>query len=243
MMVRAILFSALAMRLFAAVDDPQPIEDTLSGALQVGDINRAEQLFDPSAPALQQIRNDLKPLLTAAEVSLYIRTDTGIWNLTVTARDVSAGVTHRSAKVVIRVEGGLIRSFEPSNFFAPPHGREAWDAVFAFASSLNDDSAPPSLTQFDPAMPGFEAFRNTIKTLWTQFQIEPSLDLINSEGDDTHRTLSIEWTMDLRNQQDPTDATQRDQTVTIRVEKQGKNWRIVALDPQTLFAPAKPKYL
>jgi hypothetical protein len=230
----------LAAPLLLADDNPNRLTETaLANALHSGDAKAAIRLFDPQTHSFATVRANIEHLLAAAEVSLSIDATTGLWSVDLTARDTATGTTRRQAKVSLLTKEGVIESFEPADFLAPPHGREAWDLVSDFAAQLQLEQAAPGLAQFDRTMPGVQDLKASIAALWARYQIEPSLDLISNEGDDTHRTLQMDWMLTLRNPQDPVDSSRREQAVTCRVEKQGKAWRIVSFTPVTLFAAPK----
>lgn len=238
------LFPFILAPVLSAADDPnRAVEIALANTLHSGDATALAQLFDPKMPSWSRLHSDLEELLKDGEVSLQIDSTTGVWTLDITSRDLAAGVTERKAKVSLETAAGRIESLTPADFLAPPHGRAAWDAVFAFATSLNDDQAAPTLAQFDPAMPGLAALKTAITELWTRYQINTSLDLQSNEGDDVHRTLRIAWTQTLKNQQDPVDSHRTEQTVECRLEKETSRkkpweaWRIVSFSPSTLFDP------
>ncbi len=220
----------------ARADDPdRAVEIALANGLNRGEAKAVTQVFDPKMPGYARIRANIEQLLESAEASLVIDTETGVWDLTITARDLADGVTERKVKVALKTSGGRIESLSPADFLAPPSGRGAWDAVYAFATSLQSDQIPPSLTQFDPAMPGLAALKTAVGALWTRYQIDSSLDLESNEGDDLRRTLRIGWTQTLKNQQDPVDSHRTEETVECRVEKEPKGWRIVSFSPFSLF--------
>jgi hypothetical protein len=242
MIRRALLLCFAIARLCpATADDDRDVEIALANALHSGDSKAVLKLFNPKMPGYVGVRADIQRLLQAAEVGLDVDRETNIWSLEITARDLATGITHRKAKVSIRTERGLIQSFQPPGFFAPPHGREAWDTLFVFAAALQNEGAAPGMEmeQFDRAMPGYADLKSALTALWTRYQIEPALDLKSNEGDDTHRTLEIDWVLTLQNQQDPVDSTRREASVVFKVEKGGKGWRIVSLEPVSFFAPPK----
>jgi hypothetical protein len=189
--------------------------------------------------AVAPIRAAVERLLSGAEVALSIDAETGVWTLDIAAHDLSAGVTHRHAKVSVETRDGLVESLQPAEFLNPPPGREAWDTLFAFAAALQNEDAAPRLEQFDRSMPGFEDLKTAITALWTQWQIEPALDLLSNEGDDEHRTLQISWALTLKNPQDPVDSVRHEDSIACRLEKQGKTWRIVGFSPANLFSLPK----
>lgn len=237
MIARALLLCVLAAPLSAADGANRPIEIALANALNAGDAKAAIALFDPKMAGYATVADNLEKLAHDSELALAINTDTGVWTLRITARDVAEGMTHREAKVAMTSADGRIVSFTPANFFEPPQGRGAWNALFQFASALNDETAPPSMGQFDPEMPHYQEIKTGVATLWGRYQIDSSLDLLSHEGDDTHRTLRVDWTLTLMNPQDNVDSTRREQTVVCKMEKQGRAWRVVGLEPVGLFAP------
>jgi hypothetical protein len=239
MLGRSLLFCILAAPLASADDSNRAVEIALANALNRGDAKTAVALFDPKMKGAARIREDVEHLIRDAEVAFEINVTTGVWSLDITSHDAAAGVTHRKAKVSLRGAGGLITFFEPADFFEPPHGLGAWNALYSFAMALNEDTAPPSMDQFYPAIPGFGQLKSDVMEMWTRYQIDASLDLLSNEGDDAHRTLRIDWILTLKNQQDPVDSTRREQIVTCRVEALEKKWRIVGFDPPSFFALSK----
>ena len=239
MLRRALLLVAFAG--YSMADDAaDAVMKALSNALHAHDAKSAVDLFDPRMTNYGEIRAGIEKLIDSGEVSLDIDTAAGIWKLTFVSRDLASGTTVRKAKAYLVAANGRIESFAPVEFFAPPpHSAEAWDVVYSFAQSLNDDSAAPGMRQFDPAMPGFADLKNAVAALWTRYRIEPALDLKSNEGDDTLRVLEIDWTLTLNNPQDPVDSTSRELKTTCRVAKQGKAWRIVEFSPVSLFANPK----
>lgn len=225
----------------AATDGDRATEIALANALHSGDSTTALKLFAPKIAGYAGIRNDIARLLDAAEVDLVVDRETDIWSLRIVARDLANGLTQRKAKVSIHTEGGLILSFEPAGFFAPPHGREAWDLLFAFAAELQDDKTQPEMEQFEHSMPGYENLRASVAALWTRYLIDPSLELKSNDGDDTHRTLQIDWILTLKNPQDPVDSMRREQSILAGVEKQGKAWKIVSFSHTDFFTPPPEK--
>jgi hypothetical protein len=176
------------------------------------------------------------------------------WTLDITAHDLSAGSTTRQAKVVYRAErsGGKLRivSFEPVSLFAPPHGREAWDAVSGVAMDLQiasrraegreDNNLPNLLGHFDRGMTGYGELEANLRALTSIWVVEPALQLMSNEGSDARRALEIDWVMSLTNPLDRGRSLRKEETVKCAVEKRGKGWLIVAFAPLEIFAPPGP---
>jgi hypothetical protein len=239
MIGRGLVVCILTAQLLSADDANRTVEIALANALNHGDVKAAMALFDPKAEGAARVRSDVERLMRGAELVLEIKVASGVWALDVTSRDAAAGITHRQAKVLLRTAGELITSFEPADFFQPPHGLGAWNALYAFAGALNDDTAPPTMEQFDRTMGNFGELKNGVMEMWNRYQIDSSLDLLSNEGDDRHRTLRVDWTLTLKNPQDPVDSTRREQTVNCRMERRGETWRIVGFDPASFFELSK----
>jgi hypothetical protein len=125
--------------------------------------------------------------------------------------------------------------------------RDVWDLLGDAASALSNGNAPGFLEGFDPKMPGYEKLRVDIEALVHEVEPDPrrlggregifcSIGPVSDKGDDHERELELDWILDIR-QQGASGTTRRQQNVKIRVEKQGKKWRIVAFDPPGFFAP------
>ena len=180
------------------------------------------------------------------------------WLLEITDRGGVGALTHRRARVecLLKKKGDAWRivSFTPADFFAPSQADEAWGVVMTAALALTESAAsnPASnadadmpaanthkfLEAFDPAMPGYPQLKQSVLGLEQSADIESTVDLQQNEGDDRVRTLTVDWSMNLVSRETTVTMVQRRQTVTCKLEKQGKRWRITALDPQTFFASA-----
>jgi hypothetical protein len=86
------------------------------------------------------------------------------------------------------------------------------------------------LDQFDRRMPHYDALHGEIENLFAMTQeIGSTIDIITDEGDEQKRTMELDWLLKIDN------AEPRRRIVKCRLEKQGKNWRITALEPVELF--------
>ena len=60
-------------------------------------------------------------------------------------------------------------------------------------------------------------------------EIGSTIEVITDEGDEQKRTLELDWLLKIDN------AEPRRQIVKCQVERQGKKWKITALDPVEFF--------
>jgi hypothetical protein len=91
--------------------------------------------------------------------------------------------------------------------------------------------ARPFLDKFDPRMPGFAAFRDEIEAVVAAGHVGSVIDFVTDEGDDQRRTLQLDWLLHIEDQQP------RRQILKCTIERQGKKWKITALEPIDFFKP------
>ena len=122
---------------------------------------------------------------------------------------------------------------------------DAFDVVASAARALSEATslAPPNrggpeifLSYFDSKMPGFAILRDNAAALIRQNDISCTLDPVANEGDDKRRDLDVDWTLRLVETSTGIVARERHEKVKVRVEKQGRKWRITALEPLSFFA-------
>jgi hypothetical protein len=234
-------------------DDIRALLNAAAGALRERSEEQFLAVFDPAMKSYRELRANIHQLLRDADVeaSIGIAPTQLDWSLEITARDLSAGVTHRKGKAIYttrRVGGNLrIASFEPVALFAPPHGREAWDAVSGLAADLQlasraadgreENDIPNVLSRFDPAMAEYSEVEVNVRGLASAWLVEPALQLTSNEGDDDRRSLEIDWVMTLTNPLDNGRSLRKEETVKCVIAKRGKKWLIVSFAPLTLLGP------
>ena len=114
----------------------------------------------------------------------------------------------------------------------PPEHMEVFRAV---TEALANQDVDAFLDQFDSKMPKYDKLRVEIQDLLGQAQeIGSTIDVITDEGDDTKRKLDLDWLLKIDN------GEPRRQIVKCQIEKQGKRWKITALDPVAFFKAAAP---
>ncbi len=90
---------------------------------------------------------------------------------------------------------------------------------------------------FDPALPGYAQLKDNVLALEQAADIESSVDLVQNDGNDEARTIVVDWLMSLVGHDTSVTDVQRSETLTCRLEKRGKSWRITSLEPRSFFAP------
>jgi hypothetical protein len=105
----------------------------------------------------------------------------------------------------------------------------------AVTEALANQDADIFLDQFDKKMPQYEKLRDQIQDLFGMAQeIGSTIDVITDQGDERKRMLELDWLLKIDN------AEPRRQIVKCQVEKQGKKWKITALEPVEFFRGPVP---
>ena len=140
---RSLLWVPLAACLRAdSGDEIRQLLNSAAEALRNHDEKKFLATFDPSMKGYRELASNVRGLLRDADViaSIEITSERMNWTLSIAAHDSSAGETrrHASAKYALENSGGKLRiaSFDAVSLFAPPHGREAWDAISEVARDL-----------------------------------------------------------------------------------------------------------
>lgn len=121
----------------------------------------------------------------------------------------------------------------------PPAGTVPKDVealIRETADDLTRRDASAFLDHFDPKMPGFATLHYEIEGLMARGEVISVIEIISDDaienGDYPRRELQLDWILSV-----DTDPRRRE-IVKVRIEKQGKKWKIVALDPVEFFKPA-----
>jgi len=89
--------------------------------------------------------------------------------------------------------------------------------------------ARPFLDKFDPRMPEYGTLRREVETLVTAVQVGSAIEIVSEEGDDQKRSIELDWLLEIEGQH------ARRKILKCRMERQGKKWKITALEPVDFF--------
>ena len=113
------------------------------------------------------------------------------------------------------------------------------DLFASMASALSNDNASGFLNGFDKNMPDYGKLRTFVDGLIAQAEISSSIEPVKDEGDETKRSVDLDWTLQIRSRETAGPLVERRQTVHADLVKQKKRWRIVSITPLDFFEPAK----
>jgi len=118
----------------------------------------------------------------------------------------------------------LLTAFAPAD---PP--KEVLLFIQSTAEALANNNPRGFVDKFDSAWDGYKQLRADVEDLLARAQVGSSIEIVSDEGDDQKRSLELDWLLLIEG------AEQRHKIVKCRIEKQGKRWRIVALEPADFF--------
>ena len=245
----------IAAALPLAAEEPAPAADTVrqaAMALGNGDAAAFAAAFDPAMPGFAALRKGADELMQQADVQSTIdfggesgdnssRTLQMDWHLRIEQRGISHAIITRQAHVKCRLlaRGGQwrIAALEPPGLFTPARVDGAWDVLESAAAALSNGDAASFLSSFDPSMPDYETVRSGVMGLAEEGEVQSSVDLIANDGTDTVRTLDVDWTLQIVDEDNGIRRGGRELRVQCRLQLQGKRWRITGVAPTDFFGP------
>ena len=107
------------------------------------------------------------------------------------------------------------------------------------AGAMAEGNARRFLSFVDPSLPGYARLERDVTALIEQYEVTSAIEPLSDEGGDQRRTLQLDWYLQIRTRDLTGVLERRRQAIRCRVEKRGKKWRIMELDPLEFFAPPK----
>jgi hypothetical protein len=115
---------------------------------------------------------------------------------------------------------------------------DVWKVFSAAAEGLANGDASVFLDQCDRNMPGYSALRANVEGLVNGNQVTSTIVPVSDEGDDQRRSLELDWLLALNDKQNPDIRKDtRRAILKARVSREGRRWKIVALEPVDFFRP------
>ncbi|MCX6620108.1 MAG: hypothetical protein NTY38_03320 [Acidobacteria bacterium] len=118
-----------------------------------------------------------------------------------------------------------------------PVSAELAARVGDLAGALADGNAGEFMRQFDRRMPGYEELRRNVQALVDLAAATSSVKPFSQEVEGARHIVQAEWSLEVKLKGPHGGIEQRNQTVKLVFEKQGRNWRIVNITPRGLFDP------
>jgi hypothetical protein len=114
---------------------------------------------------------------------------------------------------------------------------EVLDLFREAADALANDDPDTFLAKFDRNMAGYAAFRDEIVGLLAAYDVGSTIEVVNDEGDNQKRLLDLDWLLVISEKNSGSGQREtRRRVLKCRIERQGKQWKITALEPVQFFA-------
>jgi hypothetical protein len=123
--------------------------------------------------------------------------------------------------------------------YAADAQQQVFDLFTKIAGALSDNDAAVLVEAVDPEMPQFQEFRRDVTALTALADLTNSIEVLSDKGDDTHRAEELDWFLEIVGKTDSRTVERRREVVKFRLERKGKKWKIVSIDPLHFFAPPK----
>ena len=115
--------------------------------------------------------------------------------------------------------------------------QDAWDLVTRLAAALASANTSEFLGFCDSGMASYSDLRVNVTALVAQAEVESGIDPVRNEGDGAARNIEVNWSLRLVGRAGLDRVTSRQANVKLRLEKKGRNWKVMSLDPVGFFAP------
>jgi hypothetical protein len=132
---------------------------------------------------------------------------------------------------------GAIFTLCAASAFAADAAQDVWEVVTKLAAALGSGDAGEFLSLCDSTMPGYAALRVNVSALIAQADAESGIDPVENAGSDGARQMVVDWQLHLVDRSGLQRVTRRRENVKVSLEKRGRRWKIVSLQPIVFFAP------
>jgi hypothetical protein len=114
---------------------------------------------------------------------------------------------------------------------------EVADFVASMAAALIDDNAAAFLKAFDKKCPDYDKLSSYIPALLSQGSVSSSIEFLKDEGDDTQRTVELDWYLEIKSEAPSGPVVRRRKAIQCKLEKQKGKWKVTSISPSAFFAP------
>jgi hypothetical protein len=113
------------------------------------------------------------------------------------------------------------------------------DLFASMAAALSEINVPQFMDAFDKDMPDYEKLKNAVTALVNQAEVSSSVEPVKDEGDDTKRTVELDWYLEIRSLLPDGPLVHRREVILCELRKEKKRWKIVSIKPLEFFGAAK----
>jgi len=111
------------------------------------------------------------------------------------------------------------------------------EIIAGMASAISEDRPELAMTDVSKKMPDHDRLRDNLIALCEQAEVTSSVaDLQEDNGE-----VTADWILRIKLKAEEGRMEERHETVAMRFGREGKKWKIVALQPVDFFGPPKMK--
>ena len=113
------------------------------------------------------------------------------------------------------------------------------DLFASMAAALSEINVPQFMDAFDKDMPDYDKMKRAVTGLVNQAEVSSSVEPLKDEGDDTKRTVELDWFLEIRSLLPDGPVVHRREVIRCELRKEKKRWKIVSIQPLEFFGAAK----
>jgi len=151
-----------------------------------------------------------------------------------TALSIRAHILSLVARALVPALGFMI--------VCPLHADTHDDVVGLFASmaaALSEINVTQFMDAFDKDIPEYGKLKTGVTALVSQADVSSSVEPLSDDGDETHRTVELDWYLEIKSILPDGPVVHRREVVRCELRKEKNHWKIVALQPIEFFTAAK----
>lgn len=133
-------------------------------------------------------------------------------------------------------EAGILACVFLSCLPAGTH-EEVVDLFASMAAALAEINVAQFMDAFDKDMTGYDKLKTEVTGLVRQADLSSSVEPLKDEGNDSKRTVELDWILEIRSLVPDGPLVRRRQIIRCELRKDKKRWKIVSLTPIEFFAP------
>ena len=104
------------------------------------------------------------------------------------------------------------------------------------AADLSSGNAPGFMKRFDREMPGYGKLEAEVSALVKIADVSSSAQVLEMKTADDSVLVTVDWFIELKPHGQDLSNERRRELLEVRLKRAGKSWKIITLQPQTLFA-------
>ena len=114
-----------------------------------------------------------------------------------------------------------------------------YELLSRLASYFSDGNAAGVMTAFSKSMPRYAAIETNVGALTAQTDILCDIELLEESGDEQARAAEVTWFLEIKSKESNGPTERREKDVKLTFRKEGKNWKIVSLEPASILDPLR----